>query len=497
MKRRSLKVTLGILLACMIVFSMFDSVPITLHAQESVSEQEEVATEGDAVTDAQQYATGELMTATASYDDAKAYEVLTMVNRERAKQGLNALAMDVDLFNAAKIRAAEIQVSFSHTRPDGTPCFTVSNKAYGENIAAGYRSATAVMTAWMNSSGHRQNILQAGYKSIGIGCYNYNGTLYWVQLFGGAQAAEIAKPSTPVSDTIYNGVDYAAVYNYDYYVTRYPDVKAAFGSDKAAVLRHFANYGMKEGRQAKSSFDVYSYAYKYADLRHVYGNDLKKYYLHYINYGSMEGRAATGTTSMQNYTTVYNGVNYSAVYDGAYYCSQYKDIKQAFGLDDTAMLRHFINYGMNEGRQAKNSFNVYSYAYKYGDLRRVYKNDLKAYYMHYISYGAREGRVATGTTSMQGCTTVYNGVDYSAVYNGTYYSSHNADLRNAFGLDDTAMLRHFINYGMKEGRQAIESFNVKNYKARYADLRRAYGDSLKSYYLHYMNYGKREGRLGK
>lgn len=88
--------------------------------------------------------------------------------------------------------------------------------------------------------------------------------------------------------------------------------------------------------------------------------------------------------------------------------------------------------------------------------------------------------------------TIYNGVDYSAVYNGTYYSSHNVDLRNAFGLDDTAMLRHFVNYGMKEDRQVIESFNVKNYKSRYADLRRAYGASLKSYYLHYMKYGKKE-----
>ena len=301
----------------------------------------------------------------------------------------------------------------------------------------------------------------------------------------------------PTVSNVYNGVDYSAVYDYDYYISRYGDIKKAYGSDSKAALQHFVNYGMKEGRQAKSSFNVYSYAYKYADLRHAYGNDLKKYYLHYITYGVKEGRVATGTTSMKRCTTVYNGVDYGAVYDGTYYSSHNTDLRKAYGLDDVAMLRHFVNYGMKEGRQAKSSFNVYSYAYKYGDLRRAYKNDLKAYYLHYIKYGKKEGRVATGTTSMQGCTTVYNGVDYSAVYNGTYYSSHNADLRKAFGLDDTAMLRHFINYGMKEGRQAKESFNVKNYKARYADLRRAYGNSLKSYYLHYMNYGKREGRSGK
>lgn len=97
--------------------------------------------------------------ATASYDDAKVYEVLAMVNQERAKQGLNALVMDADLFNAVKIRAAESQESFSHTRPDGITCFTVSYKAYGENIAAGQWCVLVVMTLWMNSTGHRENIL--------------------------------------------------------------------------------------------------------------------------------------------------------------------------------------------------------------------------------------------------------------------------------------------------------------------------------------------------
>lgn len=321
--------------------------------------------------------------------------------------------------------------------------------------------------------------------------------------FSAAFSYEVAaKPETPEEPeiqgtTVYNGVDYSAVYNYSYYIKKYPDIKKAFGSDDKAALAHFVNYGMKEGRQAKADFNVYSYAYKYADLRKVYKNNLKSYYMHYINYGKRENRVAVGTTQFKNYCTVYNGVDYSAVYDCNYYVNKYKDIKNAYNLDDTAILAHFVNYGMKEGRQGSAGFDVMSYAYKYADLRNAYKNDLKKYYMHYINYGKKEGRIATGTTSIQNCVTKYNGKDYSAVYNGTYYASKYSDIRKAYGLDDAAMLKHFINYGMKEGRQGCASFNVSNYKNRYADLRKAYGNDLTKYYMHYINYGVREGRNGK
>ena len=65
---------------------------------------------------------------------------------------------------------------------------------------------------------------------------------------------------------VLNGVDYSAVYDYQYYVNKYADIKKAYGYDDLAVLQHFVNYGMKEGRQAKSSFDVNSYRLQYADL---------------------------------------------------------------------------------------------------------------------------------------------------------------------------------------------------------------------------------------
>ena len=129
------------------------------------------------------------------YSDA--YKVLTLVNKERAKEGLPKLVMDKDLLKAAMQRAAETTVVWDHTRPNGLASGTAdpSGKMFGENIAYGQDSPSFVMYRWMNSSGHRANILSKNFKSIGIGCFKWNGTLYWVQDFGYAKADKANKPN--------------------------------------------------------------------------------------------------------------------------------------------------------------------------------------------------------------------------------------------------------------------------------------------------------------
>ena len=295
-------------------------------------------------------------------------------------------------------------------------------------------------------------------------------------------------------NTIYDGKDYSAVYDYEYYISKYADLKKIYGNDEKAVLKHFVNYGMKEGRQAKETFDVKSYKNRYRDLRNAYGNNLKMYYMHYINYGQREGRKATGTVEIQAPVTVYNGIDYSAVYDYNYYINKYADLKKAYDGDDVALLKHFVNYGMKEGRQAKESFDVKSYRSKYQDLRIAYGTDLKKYYLHYINYGVREGRQATGTVSIQNPITTFGGMDYSAVYDYNYYINKYADLKKTYDGDDVALLKHFVNHGMRESRQAKETFNASYYKGNYADLQNAYGNNLKDYYMHYIRYGQNEGR---
>lgn len=122
----------------------------------------------------------------------EAYEVLNQVNQQRAAAGLSGLTMDEELLSTAMMRAAELSALFSHTRPTGQNCFTASSKMRGENIAVGQTDASQVMNSWMNSSGHRSNILGSGYKSIGIGCFKTNGITYWVQCFGNGNATAVS-----------------------------------------------------------------------------------------------------------------------------------------------------------------------------------------------------------------------------------------------------------------------------------------------------------------
>ena len=125
-------------------------------------------------------------TTSASY----VQQVIDLVNEERAKAGLSPLTESSSVAQAADIRAKEIATSFSHTRPDGSSFSTAlqqsgaSYRGAGENIAYGQRTPEAVMNSWMNSQGHRANILNENYTTIGVGYYeDANGTGYWTQLF--------------------------------------------------------------------------------------------------------------------------------------------------------------------------------------------------------------------------------------------------------------------------------------------------------------------------
>ena len=126
---------------------------------------------------------------------SEAYKVLKIVNKERKSKGLSELKMDKDLLDVAMQRAAEVALYFSHTRPDGSSCFSATDKMEAENIAGGQSSADAVMTSWMNSAGHRANILTSYFKTIGIGCFTQGGTVFWVQCFGTDTPATISRPA--------------------------------------------------------------------------------------------------------------------------------------------------------------------------------------------------------------------------------------------------------------------------------------------------------------
>ncbi len=119
-----------------------------------------------------------------------AYEVISLVNAHRTAAGLEPLSYtNPALMAAAQKRAEEQQQVYSHTRPDGSSCFTVldeygiSYRGAGENIAMGQRTPEEVVEDWMNSEGHRKNIMNPSFTQIGVGVHEAGGRYYWSQMF--------------------------------------------------------------------------------------------------------------------------------------------------------------------------------------------------------------------------------------------------------------------------------------------------------------------------
>lgn len=129
---------------------------------------------------------------TATTDVSEFQEkVVELVNKERRKAGKSELVEDDTLDEIAMERAEECTEKFSHTRPDGSDCFSlwdeygVGDGYCGENIAKGYATPEAVVKGWMNSSGHRANILSSNFDSIGVGFAKSGSGYCWAQAFTG------------------------------------------------------------------------------------------------------------------------------------------------------------------------------------------------------------------------------------------------------------------------------------------------------------------------
>lgn len=111
--------------------------------------------------------------------------VAALVNAEREQKGLAPLRVTAPMRDTAHLRVVELTELYSHTRPDGTQCFTAFPKsdALGENAARGQQSPAKAMESWMASEAHRANILNPSFTQIGVGCIQEGDTLYWVQCF--------------------------------------------------------------------------------------------------------------------------------------------------------------------------------------------------------------------------------------------------------------------------------------------------------------------------
>ena len=129
--------------------------------------------------------------ASADSTTAIAKEIIARTNLERQNKGLTLFKTNDTLNSAAQVRAKELAQSFSHTRPNGESCFTVLDQysidcySAGENIGSstGFGGAETAVETWMNSTGHRNNILNSNYTHIGVGVYKSGNKYYYLQIF--------------------------------------------------------------------------------------------------------------------------------------------------------------------------------------------------------------------------------------------------------------------------------------------------------------------------
>ncbi len=132
-----------------------------------------------------------LTTSQNNVNTSMAQQILTLVNAERAKAGVDPLTLSTEVSSVAQVKSDDMAKNgyFDHNSPTyGSPFdmlseFGVSYRTAGENIAKGQQTPEAVMKAWMNSSGHKANILSPNFKQLGVGYSANNGSPVWVQMF--------------------------------------------------------------------------------------------------------------------------------------------------------------------------------------------------------------------------------------------------------------------------------------------------------------------------
>ncbi len=160
--------------------------------EETTQAKPTVTTEATTETTTQMVTEAATETTTVNTNNSMAQQLLTLVNQARAENGVSPLVLNDSLSSVAQKKAEDMKDNnyFSHTSPTyGSPFDMIKNAGIsyttaGENIAMGQKTAEAVFNAWMNSSGHRANILNASFTEMGVGVTD-GSNIYWSQMFIG------------------------------------------------------------------------------------------------------------------------------------------------------------------------------------------------------------------------------------------------------------------------------------------------------------------------
>jgi len=273
-------------------------------------------------------------------------------------------------------------------------------------------------------------------------------------------------PSTPAQPT---SVSVPAsyknwVFDAKYYADNNPDVKAVYGYNEEVLYWHFQTDGVREGRAGSALFDVKHYANNNVDIKNAFGTNYVAAFNHFIDGGSRENDRTFSATldSLRD-----------LIFDTEVYFARYKDLQDAYGFHEGALFEHFMVWGLPEGRVASPFFDVNWYVNQNADLKAAFGTNYWAGFKHLIEAGSDSQHTA------------------SPVVDARYYAARHADLAT---FSTVASMRHYKDYGAREGRRASAEFNAEFYYANNPDVRQAYAFERVCY--HYMGYGISDGRAG-
>lgn len=287
----------------------------------------------------------------------------------------------------------------------------------------------------------------------------------------------------PIFRAIWSSVDSA------FYRSNYPDVAAA-GVDP---VRHYVDYGWREGRDPNDWFCTLFYVSRYADVRVSGSNPLQ----HWLEVGYVEGRRIrpprderSGRTFLEDVRAVRGEL------DREFYARQL--LEKRVSTDHLDFAAHYLAQGVELGIDPATWFSSDWYLQSHTDVAAAGVNP----FLHFILQGRREGRLAATLESRQRTesdaatppsTSESHNAEQSALvgseFNSAYYLATNPDIV-ASGLDP---LLHFMETGWREGRDPNHLFSVSSYLELNPDVREAGINP----FAHYLAHGRREGRIGK
>ncbi|MCT7966239.1 hypothetical protein NG799_07820 [Laspinema sp. D1] len=277
-----------------------------------------------------------------------------------------------------------------------------------------------------------------------------------------------------------------------YYRSVNPDLG---GLSNEQALQHLITFGLVEGREfsrwvTPQMLDTYADwncgIYPNAEAFNSPQTRLRTAFEHLRDFGLDEGRPLRVQTDLVIFSPFSPAIQLRVrpeYFNAEYYQQRYADLG---GLSNQQLFQHFVNFGVNEGRQGSSSFSVQTYLENSGDLQQIGFTNEQAL-EHFIRFGVDEGKQRTRLSFV---SQVQDRLQENLVYSSLYYRSQHPDLG---GFNDTQLFEHFQDFGRDEGRRASPYFDVNTYLASNVDLQQA-GLTNRDAIAHFMAFGFEELR---